>query len=101
MTIAQAPTLAEAAERVGADAADPLLPPLLAAALGTQRSVCFQEPWTWELHEAALRRFAFLWSTKPHTLGVMDVTDFGTQYLPLYHPDWDLLEMSRRQWPVA
>ena len=99
--IATAPGVADAAQRVGVDVADPLLLPLLEAALETQRSVCVQEPWNWPMHEAALRRFAFLWSSKPHSLGVLDVTDYGTQYLPLYHPDWDLLEMPRRKWPVA
>ena len=96
--MAPKPTVEEAAERVGASPTDPLLPGLLTSALNTQAKVCdcTTDPYTAELHEAALRRFAFLWASKPHTLGVLEVNDFGTQYMPLYHPDWDLLEFDRR-----
>lgn len=93
----QPPTVEEVAVRLGADPSDVRLPSLLDAALETQATVCNVGVYTASLHEAAIRRCAFLWASMPHTLGVLDTGDtYGVQYLPLYHPDWDALEMPHR-----
>lgn len=96
------PSVADFAARVGVPETDPRLPGLLDAALLVQSRVCETVPFDAALHEAALRRAAFLWASVGHTLGVLDTgTDYGVQYLPLYHPDWDALEVGRRNIVVA
>lgn len=96
------PSVADLAERLGVPPADPRLPGFLAAALLVQSRVCETDPYDEGLREAALRRAAFLWASTAHTLGALDTgTDYGVQYLPMYHPDWDLLEIGRRVVVVA
>ena len=96
------PTEAQVAERLGLDPSDARLPGIREAALLVQSRVCEVDPFDAGLYEAALRRAAFLFSSMPHTLGVLDTgTDYGVQYLPLYHPDWDALEVGRRKIVVA
>lgn len=103
MAAVDRPTLDEVAVRLGADPLDARLPAVREAALETQASVCTSGlPYDASMHEAALRRAAFLWGSMPHTLGVLDTgTDLGAQYLPMYHPDWDMLEAPHRSIVVA
>lgn len=95
------PTVQDAADRLGVDPSTPGLSAILTAALDVQAQVCTVDPYTDALHEAALRRVSFLWSSRAHHLGTVDNGYGVTQYLPMFHPDWDMLETGARHIPVA
>ena len=95
------PTPTDVAARiVGADAQTIL--PLYEAAWAQQCHYCCTDPYHPDLAEALHRRVANLWSSKAHTLGVLDTgNDFGVQYVPRYDPMVEALEGPHRFIPVA
>lgn len=99
------PTVDDVAARLSVPPDTPNLPRVLDvvlnAALEAQANVCVTDPYSAGLHEAALRRAAFLWTSQGHSLGVLATGDFGVQYMPMHHPDWDLLEAPHRTVWVA
>lgn len=89
------PTITDLAERLGVDPATPSLPGVLASAIDVQAQVLAPDvTYAERHHEACLRRAAFLYASIPSTLGVIDSGVGVSQYLPLYHPDWDMLETA-------
>lgn len=91
------PTLDQVAAQLGADPTDPRLVLAYDAAVFVQEHVCHVDPYTPGLAEALHRRVGFLWASRAHTLGVLDTgTEYGTSYMPMYHPDWDMLEGPSR-----
>lgn len=96
------PTLDEVAARLGVDPSDVDLAGMYDAAMGQQNNHCTVDPYTPELAEAFYRRVANLWTSKAHTLGVLDTgSEYGVQYVPRYDPMVDQLEGSARHIPIA
>lgn len=95
------PPIDVCAERIG-ELVSPDLHAMYNAAIEQQCAACYTDPYTVALGEALIRRVANLWSTRAHTLGVMDTGfDLGVQYTPIFDPTIDALERPFRKIAVA
>lgn len=91
------PTLQESADRLQADETDPIFASCYQAAVASQDADCEVSAYDARLREALERRVANLWTSKAHTMGVLDTgSDFGVSYVPQYDPVVDALERPYR-----
>jgi hypothetical protein len=91
------PSIESVAQDVGVDPADSRFVEIYNTAVHNQARDCDVSDYTEDLAEALYRRVNRLWSSKAHSLGVLDTgPDYGVQYVPRYDPILDELEAPYR-----